>query len=145
LSELIVTIGGRRFGARFDRLQAPNTVAAFERYLPFRKPVIHVRWSGEAIWAPLDALDFALGPAAATSHPAPGQMRLYPGGVSETELILANGPACFASRAGQLAGNPLLTITEGLDELAEVGRKTLWEGAQAMKIASSAIGRAGGH
>ena len=65
----------------------------------------------------------------ATSYPAPGQFILYPGGVSETEILLAYGPVCFASKAGQLAGNPFLTVTEGLDKLHPLGRKTLLKGA----------------
>ena len=47
----------------------------------------------------------------ATSHPAPGEIVLYPGWVSETEILLAYGPTCFASKAGQLAGNHFITIT----------------------------------
>ena len=86
------------------------------------------------MWVPLGDLDFEIGPEEATSYPAPGQMLLYPGGQSETELILAYGPTCFASKAGQLAGNPLLTIVEGLDELAEIGRAVLWKGSREISI-----------
>ncbi len=57
-------------------------------------------------------------------------MLLYPGGVSETEILIAYGPTCFASKAGQLAGNHFATITEGLDRLAELGRAVLWDGAK---------------
>jgi hypothetical protein len=67
-----------------------------------------------------------------TSYPAPGQIIFYPGGISEAEILIAYGGVRFASRAGQLAGNHFLTITEGLEELAEVGRKTLWEGAKSI-------------
>jgi len=38
----------------------------------------------------------------------------------------------FASKAGQLAGNHFLTITSEINALAELGRKTLWEGAQSI-------------
>jgi Protein of unknown function (DUF3830) len=134
LSELIVTIAGHHFRARFERDLAPNTVQTFERHLPFRQSIIHVRWSGEAMWVPLGDLDFELGPEAATSYPAPGQMLLYPGGQSETELILGYGPACFASKAGQLAGNPLLTISDDLDVLAKIGRTVLWKGSREISI-----------
>jgi hypothetical protein len=134
LSELIVTIASQRFEARFERLLAPKTVAAFERLLPFRQSIIHVRWSGEAMWVPLGELDLGVMSEAATSYPAPGQMLLYPGGVSETELILAYGPTRFASKAGQLAGNPLLTLISDLDTLADVGRAVLWKGAREIEI-----------
>ena len=72
--------------------------------------IIHVRWSGEAVWIPLGDLQFGIGYEDATSYPAPGQIILFPGGISETEILIAYGPTCFASKAGQLAGNHFLTI-----------------------------------
>ena len=47
------------------------------------------------------------------------------------------GNCCFASKAGQLAGNHFLTITEGRDRLRELGVKTLWEGAQPIRFAAA--------
>ncbi|MFC7607956.1 DUF3830 family protein [Teichococcus aestuarii] len=41
---------------------------------------------------------------------------------------MAYGPCCFASKAGQLAGNHFLTIQDGLDRLADVCRSVLWDG-----------------
>ena len=55
---------------------------------------------------------------------------LYPGGVSETEILLAYGYVNFASKAGQLAGNHFLSIVEGREQLRALGTKVLWEGAQ---------------
>jgi hypothetical protein len=63
-------------------------------------------------------------------RPAPGQLLFYPGGISETEILLPYGKAAFACKDGALAGNPFLTITEGNEHLAALGRKVLWEGAQ---------------
>ena len=65
-----------------------------------------------------------------TSHPSRGDVILYPGGFSETEILLAYGSACFASRVGQLAGNHFLTIVKGVDNLNGLGELALWEGAQ---------------
>jgi len=70
----------------------------------------------------------------ATRHPRPGQLILYPGGISETEILIAYGAVAFASKAGPLAGNPLLTITEKLDQLAEIGRHILWHGSSDLII-----------
>ena len=98
--------------------------------MPYQERLIHVRWSGEACWIPLGDLDLGLCYENATSYPAPGQLLLYPGGVSETEILLAYGSVRFASRVGQLAGNHFLTIVAGTEQLRELGRLTLWHGAQ---------------
>jgi hypothetical protein len=98
--------------------------------LPFRDHLIHARWSGEAMWIPMGDRRLELSPENATSHPAPGQLLLYPGGVSEMEILVPYGSVLFASKVGQLAGNHFLTITDGLADLAELGRQTLWSGAQ---------------
>ena len=130
MSDIRITAGPFTFIARFERDAAPNTCARFESLLPYRERIIHVRWSGEACWIPLGAFDFGVGYENATSYPAPGQILLHPGGVSETEILLGYGAVRFASKAGQLAGNHFLTITEGLDRLRPLGEMTLWQGAQ---------------
>jgi hypothetical protein len=119
-----------RFFARLEEDAAPQTVAAFRRLLPLESRLIHARWSGESCWIPFGDLDVELGAENATSYPAPGELLLYPGGVSETELLFPYGSTCFASKAGQLAGNHFATIVEGRESLADLGRRTLWEGAQ---------------
>ena len=59
-----------------------------------------------------------------------GQIILYPGGISETEILLAYGGVHFACKMGQLAGNHFITLTSGLENLAPLGKMTLWKGAQ---------------
>lgn len=125
-----ITAGPFSFTARFEEANAPQTCASFRTLLPYRQRIIHVRWSGEACWIPLGDLDTGLPYENATSYPAPGQILMHAGGVSETEILLSYGACCFASKAGQLAGNHFLTIIEGMDNLATLGKKTLWEGAQ---------------
>lgn len=125
-----ITSGAFAFAAQFEQASAPRTCARFRALLPYRQRIVHVRWSGEACWIPLGDLDTGLPYENATSYPAPGQILLHAGGVSETEILISYGPCCFSSKAGQLAGNHFLTITEGLAELATLGRKTLWDGAQ---------------
>jgi hypothetical protein len=133
MEKLKITAGGFTFGAKFEDA-APKTVAKFRTLLPYRQKLNHVRWSGEGCWIPLGDFDFGLGYENHTSYPAPGQFLLYPGGISETEIIVAYGGVQFASKMGQLAGNHFLTITEGLENLATVGKKVLWEGAQPITI-----------
>ncbi|HEV2551091.1 MAG TPA: DUF3830 family protein [Stellaceae bacterium] len=125
-----ITAGPFRFMARFETAAAPKTCAKFASLLPYRERIIHVRWSGEACWIPLGDLDLGLGYENHTSFPAPGQIILYPGGISETEILLAYGGVRFASKVGQLAGNHFLTITEGGEQLPALGKMTLWQGAQ---------------
>jgi hypothetical protein len=130
MADIIIDIGGELFPARFEAADAPKTVARFRQLLPYQDRIIHVRWSGEACWIPMGERDLSIGYENATSYPAPGQVIVHPGGMSETEILVAYGPCCFASKAGQLAGNHFLTITEGLDRLATVGRSVLWDGAK---------------
>jgi hypothetical protein len=130
VSEVRITAGRFVFGARFEHTAAPRSCERFAALLPYRERIIHVRWSGEACWIPLGDFEFGVGYENATSYPAPGQILLYPGGISETEILIAYGAVRFASKAGQLAGNHFLTIVEGLDRLRPLGEVTLWQGAQ---------------
>ena len=118
------------FEARFEEKAAPKTCARFKSLLPYKERIIHVRWSGEGCWIPLGDLDLGLGYENHTSFPAPGDIILYPGGISETEILLAYGGVRFASKVGQLAGNHFLTITKGRENLAALGKLCLWKGAQ---------------
>ena len=129
MSRVLISAGGMRFVAE-THPDAPLTVSAFSRLLPYRQKLIHVRWSGEGCWVPLG--DFQLGVSFEnhTSHPSAGDILFYPGGYSETEIILAYGGCSFASKMGPLAGNHFLTIVEGREELRALGHKVLWEGAQ---------------
>ncbi len=128
--QVVISAGGFRFTADFEADAAPATVAAFRKMLPYRNRIIHVRWSGEACWIPMGDHKAGVGSENATAYPAPGQILLYPGGVSETEILIAYGPTHFASKAGTLAGNHMLTISQGLDDLGRLGRQVLWEGAK---------------
>jgi Protein of unknown function (DUF3830) len=118
------------FMARLEEQTAPHTVAAFRKLLPLDSKLIQARWSGQSAWIPMGDLDVGIGPENATSYPAAGELLLYPGGVSETELLFPYGHTCFASKAGQLAGNHFATIVEGGARLQELGELVLWHGAQ---------------
>ncbi len=130
MSLIDVVAGPYTFKTRFEEENAPKTVAKFRSLLPYRERIIHVRWSGEGCWIPLGDLDLGLTFENHTSYPAPGQFLLYPGGISETEILLAYGGVQFASKMGQLAGNHFLTVVEGNENLAALGKLVLWQGAQ---------------
>jgi hypothetical protein len=131
---LEIEAGGARFEARLEESSAPQTVAAFRRLLPLESKLIHARWSGEACWIPFGTLDVGIGPENATAYPAPGELLLYPGGISEMEILFPYGPTQFASKAGVLAGNHFATIVKGADQLRELGPLVLWQGAQPIRF-----------
>jgi hypothetical protein len=130
MTTLHIKAGPYAFEGRMEEELAPKTCAKFATLLPYRAQIIHVRWSGEACWIPLGDLDLGLAYENHTSYPGPGDVILYPGGISETEILLAYGGVRFASKMGQLAGNHFLTLTNGRENLPALGKLTLWHGAQ---------------
>jgi hypothetical protein len=132
---LKITVGGFEFEARLEQEAAPKTVAIVRGLLPFDGQLVQARWSGEAAWVPMGfELELGLGPENANSYPAAGELLLYPGGVSEVEILFPYGATCFASKMGQLAGNHFATVQSGREQLAELGRRVLWEGSQNIHI-----------
>ena len=134
MTKLLITAGEFTFAAKFEKEAAPKTCEAFENLMPFIGQLVHVRWSGEGIWIPLGDMDFGVDYENHTSHPAPGQIILYPGGISETEILLAYGGVDFSSKMGQLAGNHFITITDGLQNLMTLGNSVLWKGAHDIRF-----------
>lgn len=134
MGEIRFTTGPFAFVARLEEITAPKTCAAFCKLLPYENKIIHVRWSGEAVWIPLGDFDLKLNHENHTSYPAPGQILIYPGGISETEILISYGAVRFASKVGQLAGNHVATITSSIDKLTELGRLVLWHGAQPIRF-----------
>ncbi|MDQ5823123.1 MAG: DUF3830 family protein [Chloroflexota bacterium] len=130
MTMLRITAGPYTFTGRLEEENAPQTCAAFRKLLPYRQKLIHARWSGEACWIPLGDFDLGVSYENHTSHPSRGDILFYPGGLSETEILFPYGSARFASKVGQLAANHFLTIEEGREHLADLGRLCLWEGAQ---------------
>jgi hypothetical protein len=125
-----IEVAGIRFRARLEKESAPKTCVRFQAMLPLKTKIIQARWSGEACWIPFGEVDLDLSYENHTSHPAPGHLLLYPGGISETEILFPYGSTLFASRVGQLAGNHFATVYEGNDRLRELGELVLWKGAQ---------------
>ena len=130
MSLIRIEAGSFSFMAKLLTEEAPKTCAKFQSLLPYKQRIIHVRWSGEACWIPLGDLNLGLDYENQTSYPAPGEMILYPGGLSETEFLIAYGAVRFASKVGQLAGSHFLTVIEGKEKLRPLGQHVLWNGAQ---------------
>jgi Protein of unknown function (DUF3830) len=134
MSDVMITAGPFSLTARFESAKAPITCARFQTMLPFERQLLHARWSGEAVWVPLGTGALDIPPENATSYPLVGEMLLYPGGVSESEILIPYGSTHFSSKAGRLAGNHFLTIVTGAEHLKELGRLAIWRGAQTILI-----------
>ena len=136
MTQVRIDAGPYTFTARFEEAPAPKTCARFRALMPYHERIIHARWSGESCWIPLGELDLGLGYENPTSYPAPGQILLHPGGVSETEILLPYGSTQFASKVGVLAGNHFLTIIDNLENLPALGKLVLWSGAQSISFST---------
>jgi hypothetical protein len=130
VARIRIRVAGLEFEARLELERAPKTCARFNAMLPLKTRLIQARWSGEAAWIPFGDLELNLGYENHTSYPAPGHLLLYPGGISETEILFPYGAAVFGSKMGQLAGNHFATIEDGAQHLPQLGKVVLWEGAQ---------------
>jgi hypothetical protein len=133
MTDLSIRVGDLNFTARWES-QAPLTRDAIRALLPLSSKLIHCRWSGEGCWIPFGDERLPVGYENHTSHPAPGDIIVYTGDLSEGEILIAYGAVAFSSKLGQLAGNHFATIVDGRDQLREMGRRVLWEGAQDIVI-----------
>jgi hypothetical protein len=134
MNAVTISVGAFSFRARWETSRSPASCAALAARLPLAGKLIQARWSGEACWVPLGDLAFGVGPEQPIGSPAPGQILLYPGGISETEILIPYGPTRFACSAGAIAGNHVLTILDADHRLAELGAFVLWKGAQDIRF-----------
>jgi hypothetical protein len=137
MADLKIRVGELEFSADWHP-DAPLTREALRAWLPIRSKLIHCKWSGESTWIPFGEQRPDVGYENHTSHPAPGDLLIYTGEISECEILLPYGACSFSSRVGQLAGNHFATLTSGGEQLAELGRRVLWEGAQEIEIGEGA-------
>jgi hypothetical protein len=136
MGDLQISVGDLHFSARWDPA-APRTIEAIRALLPLSSQVIHCRWTGESVWIPFGDFRPGIDYENHTSHPAPGHLAIYPGGISECEIFFPYGSCTCSSKVGQLAANVFATVVpdEGWDDrLRELGRRCLWEGAQPISI-----------
>lgn len=137
MSDLRIRVGDLSFTARWED-RAPLTREALRAWLPIRSQLIHCRWSGESTWIPFGDRRPDVGNENHTSHPSPGELLIYVGDISESEILFPYGACVFSSKLGQLAGNHFATLTSGHEHLAELGRRVLWDGAQEIEISEEA-------
>lgn len=131
---LKISIGEYVFKARLHMDEAPVTCERLAAAMPITGKVIQARWSGEAVWLQMNPYCVEAPLENQTIHPGRGELLYYPGGVSEKEILIPYGSACFASKVGTLPGSHFATIVEGAERLREMGERVLWEGAKPIRI-----------
>ncbi len=131
MSDVVITAGPFTLTARFEAAAPAHLPPHSAKILPLEAKLIARALERRVNLGSAGRSRDRRASENATSYPRPGEMLLYPGGVSETEILIPYGRTNFASKAGQLAGNHFLTIVSGIEHLRELGRLTLWQGAAA--------------
>jgi len=132
-SRVLLAAGPYEFSGTLELQAAPVAVAWLVKQFPLEGSVRHACWSGEAAWVPLNGTP-QLAPENATAYPRPGQILLYAGMMSQAELLLPYGTCAFASKAGSLAGNPVVALDDPLEDLRALGRLLIEKGVQPLKL-----------
>ncbi len=128
--KLIIEVADYQFVGELHSNEAPDSVAAMREFLPLESLLMHVRWSGIATWINIDEIELPSIPRENhTVYPSVGDLLLYPGYRNEQELLLACGPTCFKSPAGEIAGNHVATIDAPESTLKKLEERTLQDGS----------------
>jgi hypothetical protein len=134
-SRVLLAVGSYAFRGTVEHETAPLAATWLVKQFPLKGALQHACWSGEAAWLPLGGTP-RLVPENATSHPRPGQILLYAGMASQAELLIPYGVCAFASKAGTLAGSPVITLDGSLEDLLAIGRLLIAKGVQALTLNS---------
>ena len=136
MSDLSIRVGDLHFSARWEP-DAPRTIEIIRAHAPPSGAPDPLPLERRIDVDPVRRLRPDVGWENHTSHPAPGHLAMYPGGISECEIFFPYGACTTSSKVGQLAANHFASILpdEGWeDRLREVGRRCLWDGAQDIEI-----------
>jgi len=125
--------GPFEFAGTLEGKAAPIATTWLTKQFPINGALLHARWSGEAAWLPLSGAPQLL-PENATAHPQPGQILLYAGVLSQAELLIPYGACAFASKAGTLAGSPVITLDNPLEDLRALGDLLIAKGMQSLTL-----------
>jgi hypothetical protein len=138
-SRVLLVAGPFRFTGTLDGKTAPVAATWLIKQFPINGALQHARWSGEAAWLPLSGAPQLL-PENATAHPQPGQILLYTGVLSHAELLIPYGACAFASKAGTLAGSPVITLDSPLEDLRALGDLLIAKGMQPLTLKTLSSG-----
>jgi hypothetical protein len=134
-ARVLLAVGSHTFPGTVEHETAPLAAAWLVKQFPLEGTLQHACWSGEAAWLPLGGAP-QLVPENATAHPRPGQILLYAGIASQAELLIPYGACAFASKAGTLAGSPVITLDGSLEDLVALGRLLITKGMQTLTLNS---------
>jgi len=133
---LEIIVDGRSLTGELLEDEAPASIAAMEEFLPHESELMHVRWSGHAVWINIDEIDLPSDVPREnhTVYPSRGDVLFYPGYRNEQEILIACGPTCFKSPAGELAGNHVAKLNVSDERLREIEERTLRDGVQDVTV-----------
>jgi hypothetical protein len=135
MARLVVDLPDETLSGELLEDVAPESVAAMREFMPHDSELMHVRWSGHATWVNIDEIDLPEIPRENhTVYPSRGDVLLYPGYRNEQEVLLACGPTCFKSPAGELAGNHVATLDADPETLRRIEEATLQDGVMDVQL-----------
>lgn len=136
MKQLEIDVDGEVFNGELLADEAPESIAAMEEFLPHDSELMHVRWSGHSVWINIDEVDMRqnIPRENHTVYPSRGDVLLYPGYRNDQEILIACGPTCFKSQAGELAGNHIAKLDASDEELRALEDWTLEDGMQDVTI-----------
>jgi hypothetical protein len=135
MPQLKIEVNGEVYSGELFEDAAPKSVETMREFLPLKSELMHVRWSGHAVWINIDEIELPAVPRENhTVYPSRGDVLFYPGYRNEQEILLACGPTCFKSPAGELAGNHVATLDVDADQLRELENATLEHGIHDVAI-----------
>jgi hypothetical protein len=135
MARLVVDLPDETLSGELLEDDAPESVAAMREFMPHDSDLMHVRWSGHATWVNIDEVDLPEIPRENhTVYPSRGDVLLYPGYRNEQEVLVACGPTCFKSPAGELAGNHVATLDADPATLRRIEEATLQDGVMDVQL-----------
>ena len=122
---------------------APRTVAVISLLLPLRSRLIHFAGAGGLLDPVRRRAFLDLRPRTRPATRRRAEIIVYPGGMSECEILVAYGSVDFSSKVGQLWGNHFATMTTGRRPASRDGPAGAVEGRPADRASRSSGSRRG--
>jgi hypothetical protein len=138
MKTLALNSGEFAFTARLEEKKSPQTCNWLLGLLPWTVEMRHVSWSGNACFAALGDFAYSVPFEDPIRIPSRGEIIVYPGNLPHLqmsgEFFLSWGPCSIATQNGNLMGNHVLTITEGLDRVEAFGKAVHFGGVRKLHI-----------